>query len=249
MDVCLHLLQREEDRLSQNSHTHSETALLRGALFVSRLFIFPVPGIENVFFRSDGRPPCRKLCYGVGKSGGSAAYWEFPVAKIYTRTGDDGTTGLIGGKRVSKDSPRIEASGSVDELNAVVGVARSCSLPERVDRALQSVQSCLSAIGTELATPEGAERADRRIRDEDVRALEEEIDSYENDLTPLRQFILPGGTGAGAILHLARAVSRRAERQCVTVLRLEKINPRIVLYLNRLSDLCFVLARFVNERP
>jgi cob(I)alamin adenosyltransferase len=171
------------------------------------------------------------------------------VAKIYTRTGDDGTTGLIGGKRVSKDSSRIEASGCVDELNAVLGAARSCRLPERVDRSLDGVQNCLSTIGTELADPEGAEHADRQIRDEDVRALEEEIDSYADDLTALRQFILPGGTNAGAALHLARAVARRAERRCVTLLRLEIINPRIVRYLNRLSDLCFVLARFVNERP
>jgi cob(I)alamin adenosyltransferase len=118
-----------------------------------------------------------------------------------------------------------------------------------VDKALQSVQNCLSTIGTEFATPEGAERTDRQIRDEDVRALEEEIDFYEDSLRPLRQFILPGGTGAGAGLHLARAVSRRAERQCVTLLRLENIDPRIVRYLNRLSDLCFVLARFVNQHP
>jgi cob(I)alamin adenosyltransferase len=171
------------------------------------------------------------------------------VAKIYTRKGDDGTTGLIGGRRVPKDSPRIEAGGSVDELNAALGVARSYSLPERVDKTLQDLQNRLSAIGTEIAAPEGADPTDRQIRNEDVQALEKEIDFYEEQLTPLRQFILPGGTNAGAVLHLARAVARRAERQCVALMHLENINPRIVHYLNRLSDLCFVLARFVNRHP
>lgn len=171
------------------------------------------------------------------------------MTKIYTRTGDDGTTGLIGGKRVSKDSVRIEAGGSLDELNALLGVARSCNLPEIVDRTLERVQNDLCTIGTELATPEGEEHADRQTRDENIRALEEEIDARDASLEPLKRFILPGGTSAGAVLHLARAVARRAERQCVALSRLEQINPRILRYLNRLSDLCFVLARFVSQNP
>jgi len=169
------------------------------------------------------------------------------LARIYTRTGDDGTTGLIGGKRVSKDSPRIEACGSLDELNALLGVVRSHTLPDRVDRELQLIQNDLFTIGAELATPQGVERIDRHIRNEDVQRLEERIDSFEEGLKPLKQFILPGGAGAGAILHLARAVARRAERDCVALSRLEKINPGILSYLNRLSDLCFVLARYVNR--
>ncbi len=169
------------------------------------------------------------------------------MTKTYTRMGDDGTTGLIGGKRVYKDSPRIEAIGSLDELNALLGVARSLNLPDRVDGTVQLVASDLFTLGTELATPAGGERADRQIRAEDIRKLEEEIDSYQDILKPLRRFILPGGATAGAVLHLARAVTRRAERQCVALSRLENINPRILQYLNRLSDLCFVLARFANQ--
>jgi cob(I)alamin adenosyltransferase len=167
------------------------------------------------------------------------------VARIYTRGGDDGTTGLTGGKRVSKDSPRIEACGSVDELNAMIGVVRSHALPESVDKALHRVQEDLFAMGASLATPEGADRSSWGIRDADVSALEKEIDAYEDSLEPLAQFILPGG--AGAALHLARTVSRRAERRCVALSRLEKIDLQIIRYLNRLSDLCFVLARYVNR--
>lgn len=169
------------------------------------------------------------------------------MAKIYTRTGDDGTTGLIGGRRVSKDSPRVEACGSMDELNALLGTARSHRLPETMDRMLERLQRDLFSIGTELASPEGAERPRRHIREADVRALEEAIDSFEAGLQPLTRFILPGGSSAGASLHLARAVARRAERRCVALSRLENVHPLIISYLNRLSDLCFVLARYVNQ--
>jgi cob(I)alamin adenosyltransferase len=170
------------------------------------------------------------------------------VARIYTRTGDDGTTGLIGGKRVSKDSPRIEACGSLDELNALLGIVRSHALPHRVDQVLLRVQDCLFTIGAELATPEGVERRNPEFGDEEVRGLENEIDALEDSLQPLRQFILPGGARAGAELHLARAVARRAERHCVYLSRLEKVSPNILRYLNRLSDLCFVLARHINRQ-
>jgi cob(I)alamin adenosyltransferase len=168
------------------------------------------------------------------------------LARIYTRTGDDGTTGLVGGKRVSKDSPWIDACGSLDELNALIGVTRSHVLPDRVDNALQIIQENLFTIGEELATPEGSKRSDRWIREEDVRALENEIDFFEAGLQTLKHFILPGGASAGATLHLVRAVARRAERNCVALSRSATINPAILCYLNRFSDLCFVLARYVN---
>jgi cob(I)alamin adenosyltransferase len=136
----------------------------------------------------------------------------------------------------------------VDELNALLGTVRSHGLPEEVDRLLELVQGRLVTIGTELAAPEDAAGDRRPVGEEDVRMLEEGIDSLQESLAPLRRFILPGGSGAGAALHLARAVVRRAERRCVTLSRLEKINPRIISYLNRLSDLCFVMARYVNQR-
>jgi cob(I)alamin adenosyltransferase len=169
------------------------------------------------------------------------------VARIYTRTGDDGTTGLIGGKRVPKNSPYIEAGGSLDELNALLGVVRSNKLPSEIDRILQLVQDDLFAIGAELASPEGAKRQTPGIGDGEIQRLEREIDDIEKNLVPLKQFILPGGSIPGAQLHLARAVARRAERHCVTLSHIEKVNPAVVRYLNRLSDLCFVLARYVNR--
>ncbi len=169
------------------------------------------------------------------------------MAKIYTKTGDDGTTGLIGGERVSKDCLRIEAVGSLDELNASLGVVRSHVLPAGVDQTLGRIQNDIITLGSLLAAPPKLEPR-KQILDEDVRMMECDIDRYEGSLKPLKNFILPGGTGAGAALHLSRAVARRAERHCVALSRLEKIHPRILQYLNRLSDLCFVLARYVNLR-
>jgi len=169
------------------------------------------------------------------------------VARIYTKTGDDGTTGMIGGKRIPKDSPYTEAVGTVDELNALIGVVCSYDLPVDVQSILQRVQDDLFLVGAELATPEGKQPKSREISDEDIRRMENEIDGIESNLEPLKQFILPGGSITGAQLHLARAVSRRAERHCVTLSRTEKLDPKILQYLNRLSDLCFVLARYVNR--
>jgi len=171
------------------------------------------------------------------------------LTRIYTKSGDDGTTGLIGGVRVPKDSPRIEAYGSVDELNAVLGVVRSYSLPGRMDKILERIQDDLFTVGADLALPQDASRADWGIPtlpEEAVQTLEKEIDECESNLDPLRQFILPGGTPAAAMLHLARTIARRAERCCVTLARAEHVDPLIVRYLNRLADLCFVLARFMN---
>lgn len=169
------------------------------------------------------------------------------MVRIYTKTGDSGTTGLIGGRRISKDSPYTEAGGTLDELNAMIGVARSYGLPERIDISLQCIQDDLFMIGAELATPQGASPRSRSIGDEEIRRLENEIDATENLLEPLKQFILPAGTTASAYLHLARAVARRTERYCVALSRIENMNPKILQYLNRLSDLCFVLARHVNS--
>jgi cob(I)alamin adenosyltransferase len=170
------------------------------------------------------------------------------VARIYTRTGDNGTTGLLGGKRVPKNSPYIETGGSLDELSALLGVVLSHELPDEVKRILQSVQDDIFTIGAELASPVGTKRQNSGIGDEEIQKLEREIDAIEKDLEPLKQFILPGGSVPGAEMHLARAVARRAERHCVTLSQIEKVNPAILRYLNRLSDLCFVLARYINRQ-
>lgn len=172
------------------------------------------------------------------------------MSKIYTRTGDDGTTGLIAGTRVGKDSLRITAYGTVDELNAVVGLVRSHPLPERTEGILQRIQDDLFTVGAHLALPPGKDRERWGIpamSADDVLVLEKEIDECEALLEPLRQFILPGGVPAGALLHLARTVCRRAERYCVALSHKEEIDALIITYLNRLSDLCFVLARYVNH--
>jgi cob(I)alamin adenosyltransferase len=169
------------------------------------------------------------------------------VARIYTKTGDDGTTGRIGGHRVPKDSPYTDAVGSLDELSALVGVVSSLEAPVDVRTILRSLQNDLFLVGAELATPEGKEPKSLRINDEDIHRVEIEIDGIEGKLEPLKQFILPGGSMAGAHLHLVRAVARRTERYIVALSRVEKTNPKILQYLNRLSDLCFVLARYVNK--
>lgn len=172
------------------------------------------------------------------------------MIRIYTKTGDDGTTGLIGGKRVPKDALRVETYGTVDELNAILGMVRSFSLPAQLDAIFQRMQDDLFTIGAELALPEGAERADwgvPALQDEDVLVLEKAIDECDAQLEPLNRFILPGGTPAAALLHLARAVARRAERRCVALARAERVDPQILRYLNRVSDLCFVLARYANH--
>jgi len=173
------------------------------------------------------------------------------LARIYTRTGDDGTTGLIGGKRVSKDDLRIEAYGSVDELNSVLGVIRSFAPPGGVQDILERVQNHLFTVGAQLATPEAVETARPTFSPltiEAVQALEVRIDRCQAELPALRQFILPGGTVPGALLHLARTVARRSERCCVRLAHAEVVAPEILSYLNRLSDLLFVLARFVNAK-
>ncbi len=165
-------------------------------------------------------------------------------------TGDDGTTGLIGGKRVSKAALQVEAYGSVDELNAILGVARNCPLSPRADEIVALVQDDLFTIGANLAVPKGVDPSEWNIPPvtaEEVKHLEQAIDELERGLSPLQNFILPGGALPAAMLHVARTAARRAERACVALSRNEKLDPQILRYLNRLSDLCFVLARAANK--
>lgn len=168
--------------------------------------------------------------------------------KIYTKTGDDGTTGLFGGARVKKASARVEAYGTVDELNAVLGVARSTGLGAFTDGVLARVQVDLFTLGAELACVPGKEEklAMPLLNDADAERLEHAIDEAESHLAPLQTFILPGGSPQAAALHLARTVGRRAER---ALLAIDDAPPRggLVIYLNRLSDLLFVLARLANH--
>ena len=168
---------------------------------------------------------------------------------IYTRTGDDGTTGLLGPRRVFKDAARVEACGSVDELNAALGVVRTHDLDGWLAAELTTIQSRLFHVGAELAavTPDLPAKQDR-IGDEDVTAIERWIDRLETELAPLTSFVLPGGSALGAELHVARAVCRRAERRTVALLLVEPIELRLVRYLNRLGDLLFVMARWCNRR-
>jgi cob(I)alamin adenosyltransferase len=169
--------------------------------------------------------------------------------KIYTRTGDQGQTGLFGGQRVPKDSLRVHAYGTADECNAVLGVARAAGLDGELDELLAQVQNQLFVVGADLATP-GESAHIPRVGAAEVVFLEQWIDRLEESLEPLRQFILPGGTPAAAQLHLARTTCRRAERWAVSLAHEEgeAVNAQVLVYLNRLSDLLFVAARAANAR-
>ncbi|MFO0908335.1 MAG: cob(I)yrinic acid a,c-diamide adenosyltransferase [Isosphaeraceae bacterium] len=169
--------------------------------------------------------------------------------KIYTKTGDDGTTGLLGPGRLRKDAARIEAYGTVDELNALVGVARSHPIDAEVDAFLAQVQDELFAVGAALADPDPQGRFHQAITARHIERIEQAIDALEARLPPLQQFILPGGTPGAALLHLARTVCRRAERQVVHLMHEagEHVDPPLLVYLNRLSDALFVAARVANR--
>lgn len=168
--------------------------------------------------------------------------------KIYTRTGDGGSTGLFGGPRVAKDDARIEAYGTVDELNAFLGLVRSCGLDSGVDEMIERIQNELFSIGAELATPNPDEFNLRVIGSDHIERLEHWIDESEAGLPPLKNFILPSGTPAATHIHVARATCRRAERRLVTLQQQNagSVSEDLLVYLNRLSDLLFVLARRVN---
>ena len=175
------------------------------------------------------------------------------MAKIYTRSGDAGETGLHGGPRVGKDCLRIEVCGTIDELNAVVGVLRAVSVPATADAILAEIQNRLFELGAEIATPEAERHGCRFITVEHVKWLEKTIDDLDEGLQPLVHFILPGGTHAAALAHLARTVCRRAERRLVALVReaLEvgtPLSPTLLAFVNRLGDLFFVLGRWLNHQ-
>lgn len=182
--------------------------------------------------------------------------------KIYTKTGDRGTTSLFGGKRINKNSPRVAAYGAVDELNSLIGVSKShlegvdkrhlrggpdSSKVSLVLKKLQRIQQELFVLGADLATPREVKVESQSVKKSFITRLEREIDKWTSDLPPLRHFILPGGARAGSLLHLARSVARRAERSIVGLSEKEKINPHVLPYINRLSDWLFTLARYVNK--
>lgn len=165
--------------------------------------------------------------------------------KIYTKTGDDGTTGLVGGSRVKKNDVRLEAYGTVDELNAVIGLLRSSDLSNDISELLIRIQNKLFNIGSRLASDEKGEKftADLAIKTADIELLESSIDAFEQSLPELAHFILPGGEQTSALCHVARTVCRRAERRILEFAEQGFVQPEIILYVNRLSDLLFVLAR------
>jgi cob(I)alamin adenosyltransferase len=170
--------------------------------------------------------------------------------KIYTKTGDNGETGLYGGERVSKTNQRVEAYGTVDECNSAIGMARASLQDEEINATLGEIQNALFDVGADLATPLGSPYEKKLVRmdDQDVTRLEKLIDQYQLECPEFTNFIHPGGTPAAAALHLARTVARRAEREVLRLELLEASNHAVVLYLNRLSDFLFILSRVVNAR-
>ena len=169
------------------------------------------------------------------------------MTKIYTKTGDDGFTGLIGGKRVSKSNQRIVAYGIVDELNSSIGIIMSSKLDNDIHEILEKIQNDLFVVGADLANPD-LNVPSNRITEDMVKFLEENIDKFENELSPITYFILPGGDTVASQIHLARSISRRAETNIVQLSEKEAINKTCQVYINRLSDLLFVIARLINKR-
>ncbi|MBI2487503.1 MAG: cob(I)yrinic acid a,c-diamide adenosyltransferase [Deltaproteobacteria bacterium] len=168
------------------------------------------------------------------------------ITKVYTKTGDKGLTSLVGGKRVSKSSARVEAYGDVDELNSVLGIVLSEVKDDEIKRIINEIQNDLFIIGADLASP--PEIQVPRIKKERIDEIEKIIDKLLEELDPLKEFILPSGNAGGPYLHLARTVSRRAERKIVKLMEEEQPNENVLIYINRLSDLLFVMARIENKR-
>lgn len=170
--------------------------------------------------------------------------------KIYTKTGDKGETGLLGGERVSKSSLRIEAYGTIDELNSFIGLAINEVIDKSIKKLLTKIQNQLFIVGSDLAAPKSKKTPKLKIKrtpKKFYRDLEKAIDFYEGKLEPLRNFILPGGSKAGSLLHICRTITRRAERRVVALNDAVKVGDNIIIFLNRLSDLFFVLARYENK--
>ena len=168
--------------------------------------------------------------------------------KIYTRTGDKGETGLFGSARISKDSPRVRAYGDIDELNSVLGLVRASTKDTEIGMLLERLQRDLFAAGADLASPSKDSNSVPRINQDMITGLEKTIDVLQERLPPLKVFILPGGGETGARLHFARSVARRAERNIITLSKIENVNKNLIPYFNRLSDLLFVMARSVNHQ-
>ena len=169
------------------------------------------------------------------------------ATKIYTKTGDDGTTGLFGGARLPKDHIRIEAYGTVDELNASIGWLMSCQKNQAINIFLQNIQSRLFTVGSNLASDPDKEMITPDLTQEDIITIEHAIDVMQNELPALKHFILPGGSASVSAAHLTRTICRRAERRCVALSHNSAVDPLILLYLNRLSDYFFVLARWFGK--
>ena len=178
------------------------------------------------------------------------------ITRVYTRTGDKGDTALVGGRRVPKDSPRIEAYGAIDELNSILGLARVFNAEQLkrgkryrwLDQVLRRLQNELFDLGSELATPQDAAYEGMfRVGDKEVTALEQLMDECQKSLTPLKSFVLPGGGRVGGFLHQARTVCRRAERRILALSRAEPVGEWPLKYVNRLSDLLFVLSRWTGK--
>lgn len=167
--------------------------------------------------------------------------------KIYTKAGDDGTTGLQGGTRVSKTNQRIVAYGAVDEINSSLGIILSNKLDDDIHNILTLIQNELFVVGSDLSNPNMNETK-KRVTENMVKNLEDSIDYFEKDLDPITKFILPGGHYIASLSHIARTITRRAETQVIALSEKEKINTVCIQYLNRLSDLLFVIARTINKR-
>jgi cob(I)alamin adenosyltransferase len=167
--------------------------------------------------------------------------------KIYTRTGDDGTTGLQGGSRVSKSNYRIKAYGAVDEINAKIGVVISNGIDEDLNVLLGNIQNDLFVVGSDLSNPDMLNKKNR-VTSDMIENLEKNIDQFEKELPQITNFILPGGHPSASLIHEARTITRRAETEMISLDEQEKVNKECKVYLNRLSDLLFVIARIINKR-
>ena len=167
--------------------------------------------------------------------------------KIYTKTGDDGTTGLQGGRRISKSNIRIMAYGAIDEVNAVIGLILSSKFDDDLEKLLKIIQNDLFVVGSDLSNPD-LSSDENRVTQEMVENIEKNIDLFENELSPITNFILPGGHEIASLFHIARTITRRAETQVISLDESGMVNDECKKYLNRLSDLLFVLARIINKK-